>query len=113
MGSSSDVPTAPHTRRQVAASGSRQVAASGSTQASDAGKGVTMCYFASSRRPLSCLLLLFFFDHIGIHFSPEEVVLFTKRMENGYDLTHDQRYNLWQSMHSSSDLTSFGKCVTE
>ena len=55
----------------------------------------------------------FFFDHIGIHFSPEEVVLFTKRMENGYDLTHDQRYNLWRSMHSSSDLTSFGKCVTE
>ena len=30
-----------------------------------------------------------------ISFSEEEISLFSRRYEEGYDLTHDQRYNLW------------------
>jgi len=32
-------------------------------------------------------------------FTEEETSLFEKRFENGYDLTHDSRYNLWLSQY--------------
>ena len=28
-------------------------------------------------------------------FTPKEIELFTTRLDNGYDLKHDTRYNLW------------------
>ena len=31
----------------------------------------------------------------NVSFSCEELELFQRRYENGYDLTHDVRYNLW------------------
>lgn len=38
-------------------------------------------------------------------FSIEEQRKFQKRLENGYDLTIDSRYNLWLSMHGGTDDT--------
>ena len=36
-------------------------------------------------------------------FSYDELDLFKRRYENGYDLTHDSRYNLWlEAFHPTS-----------
>ena len=35
-------------------------------------------------------------------FSHEEIAMFELRYENGYDLTHDPRYNMWLATHSVS-----------
>ena len=36
-------------------------------------------------------------------FSSEELKKFEKRFDNGYDLQHDERYNLWlKRFHGSS-----------
>lgn len=39
----------------------------------------------------ACIVLHFFSDI----FTEEELMLFNKRYENGYDLRTDSRYNLW------------------
>ena len=35
-------------------------------------------------------------------FSSEELKKFQKRFDNGYDLQHDKRYNLWLKLHGAS-----------
>ena len=35
----------------------------------------------------------------GVSFSADEVVLFSKRMREGYDIQTDQRYSLWLELH--------------
>ena len=37
-------------------------------------------------------------------FSPEEIHIFNRRYENGYDLTHDSRYNRWLQEFHPSDI---------
>ena len=42
------------------------------------------------------------FDQQTPHFSSEEIAKFTKRMEEGYNITSDMRYNLWLSLQTNS-----------
>ena len=37
-------------------------------------------------------------------FTSEEIQLFEKRYENGYDLTHDTQYNKWKDLHEAGNL---------
>ena len=52
--------------------------------------------------------MLFLIDHdfrswSTTIFSSEELKKFEKRFDNGYDLQHDERYNLWlKHFHGSS-----------
>ena len=39
------------------------------------------------------------------NFTEEEVALFTKRYEEGYDLTHDKRYNYWVHLKGDKDVS--------
>ena len=39
-------------------------------------------------------------------FSAEEEELFLRRLSEGYDLKHDDRYNLWLAEHESAKPTS-------
>ena len=41
-------------------------------------------------------------------FTEEELILFKQRYDNGYDLLHDERYNLWVKLKIIED-TSTGK----
>ena len=43
-------------------------------------------------------------------FTEEEVALFTKRYEEGYDLTHDKRYNYWVQL--KNDEGAIKDCVS-
>ena len=36
--------------------------------------------------------------NLEAEFSVDELACFERRYENGYDLTHDERYNLWLAM---------------
>jgi len=39
------------------------------------------------------------------HFSSEEIKKFERRYKNGYDLQHDEHYNLWlKQFHSSNTV---------
>ena len=51
-------------------------------------------------------------------FSYVEHAKFTKRHENGYDITTDQRYNMWLKIYHPTDFQStngncLAKCVQE
>ena len=39
-----------------------------------------------------------------MQFSIEELSLFARRFENGYDLQHDERYNLWLGQKDGGSL---------
>ena len=41
-------------------------------------------------------------DNPDSHFTPEEIAKYTRRMEEGYDLTDDLRYNHWLSLQLSA-----------
>ena len=41
----------------------------------------------------------------GDSFSPEEIHIFNRRYENGYDLMHDSRYNRWLQEFHPSDIS--------
>ena len=43
-------------------------------------------------------------------FSSEELKKFQKGLDNGYDLQHDERYNLWLKLHGAS--TAVIACLT-
>ena len=43
-------------------------------------------------------------------FTEEEVALFTKRYEEGYDLTHDKRYNYWVQL--KNDEGAMKDCIS-
>ena len=51
----------------------------------------------SKSMPPKCSLLY--------NFTEEEVVLFTKRYQEGYDLTHDKRYNYWVQLKGDKDVS--------
>ena len=47
-------------------------------------------------------------------FSPEEIHIFNRRYENGYDLTHNCRYNRWlQEFHLSDTSLCNDTCSSE
>ena len=50
------------------------------------------------------LTLPHFTGSLPITFTEDEVRLFELRLENGYDLKHDQRYNKWLELHHPDKL---------
>lgn len=41
-------------------------------------------------------------SEMELTFTQEELTLFTKRFEEGYDLKQDDRYNLWLKMNTET-----------
>ena len=50
-------------------------------------------------------------DSEPIEFTQEELTLFTQRLEEGYDLTHDARYNAWLEYFHSAHGTLICKPI--
>ena len=51
-------------------------------------------------------------DEIDYTFSHEEHTKFTKRYDNGYDITTDRRYNKWVEIYHPTEVQSAnGNCL--
>jgi hypothetical protein len=51
--------------------------------------------------------------HKPISFSNDEVVRFTRRYEEGYDLTNDERYNLWLQQYCNGSASNLSHVLPE
>ena len=45
------------------------------------------------------------------NFTEEEITLFTQRYEEGYDITHDERYNYWLKLKDAKDAPKESKII--
>ena len=73
-----------------------------------------LCSYSLNQSILPILLYYCYTVQDVSMFSEEEIKKFQKRLENGYDLQQDPKYNLWLSSQTESHDTPISKtCETD